>query len=110
MSRSRTSLRLITDVLTLIYDTVRIRSARRRSLRTVVGAPFGYLTAMADPKTEPTTDMTQADAANGEPDAMERVKPSVERALAGNEVRDDEVEYPTGEDQAAENRKNESPA
>jgi hypothetical protein len=65
---------------------------------------------MADSKNEPTTDMEAADAANGEPDAMEETKPSVERALAGDEVRDDEVEHPTGEKQAAENRDDEPPA
>ena len=55
-------------------------------------------------------DMRAADAANGEPDAQDQRKPSVERALAGDEVRDDEVEHPTGEDQAEKNRENEPPA
>jgi hypothetical protein len=59
---------------------------------------------------QPTRDMHAADAANGEPGAQEQQKPSVKRALAGDEVRDDEVEHPTGEDQAAENRDKEPPA
>jgi hypothetical protein len=59
---------------------------------------------------QPTRDMNAADAANSEPGAQEEQKPSVERALKGDEVRDDEVEHPTGEDQAAENRENEPPA
>ena len=54
--------------------------------------------------------MNAADAANGEPSAQEQQKPSVERALAGDEFRDDEVQHPTGEDQAAENRDKEPPA
>jgi hypothetical protein len=59
---------------------------------------------------QPTRDMNAADAANGEPGAQEQQKPSVERALKGDEVRDDEVEHPTGESQAAENREKEPPA
>jgi len=54
--------------------------------------------------------MEAADAANGGPDALEQTKPSVERALKGDEVRDDEVEHPTGEKQAEKNRENEPPA
>ena len=53
--------------------------------------------------------MRAADAANGEPEAQGQPKPSVERSLRGDEVRDDEVEHPTGEHQAAENRENEPP-
>jgi len=59
---------------------------------------------------QPMRDMRAADAANGEPDAQAERKPSVERALRGDEVRDDEVEHPTGEEQAQENRDNEPPA
>ena len=55
-------------------------------------------------------DVSDADAANGEPDALEQQKPSVERSLRGDEVRDDEVEHPTGEKQAEKNRENEPPA
>jgi hypothetical protein len=65
---------------------------------------------MSKPQQEqPMRDMGAADAANGEPDAQEQ-KPSVERALSGDEVRDDEVEHPTGEGQAKQNRENEPPA
>ena len=59
---------------------------------------------------QPMRDMRAADAANGEPDALEQTKPSVERALKGDEVRDDEVEHPTGEGQVEANRENEPPA
>ena len=59
---------------------------------------------------QPVRDMHAADAANGEPHALEQTKPSVERALKGDEVRDDEVEHPAGEKQAEENRENEPPA
>jgi hypothetical protein len=48
---------------------------------------------MAEPQTEPTTDMKKADAANGEPDALEG-----------------ENTHPTGEKLAEENRENEPPA
>jgi hypothetical protein len=54
--------------------------------------------------------MEAADAANGEPHALDHTKPSVERALAGDEIRDDKVEHPTGEAQAEENRENEPSA
>lgn len=70
---------------------------------------------MADPKTEPTTDMAAADAANGEPGALEDPKRNVERASAHDEAGDDaahdhEVEHPTGGTQAQKNREDESPA
>jgi hypothetical protein len=73
-------------------------------------APVRVPPTMADSQSEPRTDMAAADAANGEPEAMEATKPSVKRALAGDEVRDDEVEHPTGEKQAEANRDNEPPA
>jgi hypothetical protein len=48
---------------------------------------------MAEPQTEPTTNRKNADAANGEPDALKR-----------------EGTHPTGEKQAEENRENDPPA
>ena len=48
---------------------------------------------MPDPKTEPSDEMKRADAANGEPDALE-----------------DEDTHRTGEKQAKENQENEPPA
>ena len=46
-------------------------------------------------------------------DEPNRDRPSVERALEGDEIRDDEVEettHRTGEDQARRNREDEPPA
>jgi hypothetical protein len=65
---------------------------------------------MSDPKTEPMTDVVRTEPANGEPGAPQPVKPSVKRALTGDEVRADEAEHPVGEQQARENRDNEPPA
>jgi hypothetical protein len=50
---------------------------------------------------QPIRDVSEADVPNGEPDPLEQQKPSAERSLRGDEVRDDEVEHPTGEGQAA---------
>ena len=60
---------------------------------TVAPGLRGYVLRMAEPKAGPTTDMKNADAANGEPDAL-----------------DGEDTHPTGEKQAQENRENEPPA
>lgn len=63
---------------------------------------------MADPKAAPTTDMATADAANGEPDALDQTESRVNRARG--EARQGGVEHPTGDKQAERNRQNEPPA
>jgi hypothetical protein len=59
---------------------------------TVVPVVYGYTLPMTDPKSEPSREMKKADAANGEPEALEDEK------------------HKTGEAQAEENKSNESPA
>jgi hypothetical protein len=54
----------------------------------VAPPPCGYVICMPEPRTGPTTDMKKADAANGEPDALEG-----------------EDTHPTGGKQAQENRR-----